>query len=93
MKSLHTESFKVLVKELQALALNVAVYDHENNEIELSKIGEDDEPTNFNADDVGRSVLTDDYSDSYTEVDENGDEVFENDEDEEDDPIGLDENE
>ncbi len=82
------ESFKVLVKELQALALNIGVYDHENNEIELSKIGEDEEATETRPEDVGQTVLTDDYSASYTEVDENGDVIAD---EEDEDPIGDDE--
>jgi len=36
------ESFKVLVKELQSLCLDVRVLDKEGNEIELSKLGEED---------------------------------------------------
>ena len=42
------ESFKVLVKELQALALDITVLDKEGNEIELSNLGEDElEPMNI----------------------------------------------
>ena len=42
------ESFKVLVKELQALALDITVLDKEGNEIELSNLGDDDlEPMNI----------------------------------------------
>ena len=42
------ESFKVLVKELQALALDITVLDKEGNEIELSNIGDEDlEPMNI----------------------------------------------
>ena len=36
------ESFKVLVKELQSLALNVRVLDKNGDEIELSTLGEED---------------------------------------------------
>ena len=36
------ESFKVLVKELQALALDIRILDDDGNEIELSNIGEED---------------------------------------------------
>ena len=38
------ESFKVLVKELQSLALNIRVLDADGEEIELSKIGEEPSP-------------------------------------------------
>ena len=42
------ESFKVLVKELQALALDITVLDKEGNEIELSTLGEEEiEPMNI----------------------------------------------
>ena len=63
------ESFKVLVKELQALALNVCVLDKDGNEIELAKIGEEEteEGTYVNADEIGESVITDDVMDSFTE--------------------------
>jgi DNA-directed RNA polymerase subunit beta len=38
------ESFKVLVKELQSLALDVRVQDKEGNEIDLSELCRDDDP-------------------------------------------------
>ena len=42
------ESFRVLVKELQALALDIKVLDADGNEIELASLGEDDiEPMNI----------------------------------------------
>ena len=42
------ESFKVLVKELQALALDITVLDKDGNEIELSNLGEEElEPMNI----------------------------------------------
>ena len=59
------ESFKVLVKELQALALDIKVLDEDGNEIELSKLGDDEESSNMRPDrfidrvrddDVGRTV-------------------------------------
>ena len=63
------EAFKVLVKELQSLCLDIRVLDREGNEIELSTIGEDDSdaPTYITADDVGETVETDDTFDSMTE--------------------------
>jgi DNA-directed RNA polymerase subunit beta len=36
------ESFKVLVKELQALALDIKILDDDGKEIELSNLGEED---------------------------------------------------
>ncbi len=68
------ESFKVLVKELQSLALDVRVLDREGNEIELSKLGEEDEipasrsrRSTITAEDVGETVETDDIYNSYTD--------------------------
>ena len=82
------EAFKVLVKELQALSLDIKVLDENGDEIELSKIGEDDLETpnyvsgdsDISEEDVGESVATDDLFDSYTEEesdDEPTDEQFE----------------
>ena len=42
------ESFRVLVKELQALGLDMKVLDHENNEVEL-ETGDDDAFTNIDS--------------------------------------------
>ena len=42
------ESFKVLIKEMQSLALDVTVLDENRNEIELKEVTDYDEPTNFN---------------------------------------------
>ncbi len=56
------EAFRVLVKELQSLALDVRVLDEEGNEIELSQLCEEEEEMNENritADDVGKTVETD----------------------------------
>jgi len=69
------ESFKVLVKELQSLCLDVKVLDEQGEEIELSELGEDElEPPNIvsdadavSADDVGASVETDDLYDSFSD--------------------------
>ena len=70
------ESFKVLVKELQALALDVCVLDKEGNEIELAKIGEEDDDvgTYVAAEEIGENVVTDDVMDSFTEEDVDDDE-------------------
>ena len=82
------EAFKVLVKELQALSLDIKVLDENGDEIELAKIGEDDLETpnyvssdsDISEEDLGESVATDDLFDSYTEEDaddEPTDEQFE----------------
>ena len=49
------ESFKVLVKELQALCLDVKVLDEKGEEIELSNVFEDDTPTYATLDDVANA--------------------------------------
>ena len=60
------ESFKVLVKELQALALDVKVLDKNGMEIELSSLSDDvTAEQGYDAHDVGESVLVDE------EVEEN----------------------
>ncbi len=46
------ESFKVLVKELQALCLDIKVLDETGEEIELSNVFEDDAPTYNNLNEV-----------------------------------------
>ena len=68
------EAFKVLVKELQSLALDVRVLNDAGEEIELSTLGEDEIPENtgrpvrneVTEDDVGETVETDDLYDSFT---------------------------
>ncbi|MBQ9162811.1 MAG: DNA-directed RNA polymerase subunit beta [Clostridia bacterium] len=83
------ESFKVLVKELQALALDIRVLDQNGKEIELSTLCNEDEPqvyrrktpdfkaTAYDDDDidsaVGQSVETDEFADAFMMQDENGD--------------------
>ena len=71
------EAFRVLVKELQALALDVRVLDNDGNEIELSCLAEDDgQDTTYDiADMVGPDVNEDeDIPDGYVEDDEFTDE-------------------
>ncbi|HBL83724.1 MAG: DNA-directed RNA polymerase subunit beta [Clostridiales bacterium GWF2_38_85] len=55
-------SFKVLVKELQSLALDVRVRDKNNKEITLKDYGEEEveEVSKINADDLGPNILDDD---------------------------------
>ncbi len=50
------ESFKVLVKELQALCLNVRVLDESGEEIDISGLYEDDTPRFASIEDVDRSA-------------------------------------
>ena len=65
------ESFKVLVKELQSLALDVRVYDEAGEEIELASLGEEDDaqmPT-IAPETIGESVETSELADSFFEED------------------------
>ncbi|MBO4869776.1 MAG: DNA-directed RNA polymerase subunit beta [Clostridia bacterium] len=67
------ESFKVLVKELQALALDIKVLDRDGMEIELSTLTDDNVPEgNYtSSEDLGPSVFDDsEAADSYTVSDE-----------------------
>ena len=50
------ESFKVLVKELQALCLDIKVLDENGEEIELSEVYEDDTPVYANLEEVNHSA-------------------------------------
>ena len=80
------ESFKVLVKELQSLALNVRVLDAEGNEVDLTSVEDELETPNYVSDaDIGESVETDDMFDSFTEQDENGDPITDDLSEEDDD--------
>ncbi|MCL2518071.1 MAG: DNA-directed RNA polymerase subunit beta [Oscillospiraceae bacterium] len=84
------ESFKVLVKELQSLALDVRVLDDDGNEIELSKLNEDDVSegkyvSEVADEDLGTSVMTEGlfdsaYDDEYEYEDE--DDEYEDDDNE-----------
>ena len=62
------ESFRVLVKELQSLALDVRVLDDEGNEVELSQLceEEEDETRTVSADDIGKSVESSEDADNVT---------------------------
>ncbi len=88
------ESFKVLVKELQSLALDVRVLDADGNEIDLKQNFEDDndiipQPVSEPDDDYGMSEVADDGIDG--DYDENGDYDDFEDEDEDDlDDSGFD---
>ena len=66
------ESFKVLVKELQALALDVRVLDKNGEEIQLSTLCNDEEIAPYSkavdidfSDEFSKGVETDDMKDSY----------------------------
>ncbi|MCD7783189.1 MAG: DNA-directed RNA polymerase subunit beta [Firmicutes bacterium] len=76
------ESFKVLVKELQSLALDIRVLDSDGNEVDLSTLSDDtDAGGTIDASEIGETVETDDYGDSFVEKDpdENDDYIFSDD--------------
>ncbi len=67
------ESFRVLVKELQSLGLDIRVLDEDGAEIELSQIGDDlldDDKGYVTAEDVGPAVLDDEDVEGLNMVDE-----------------------
>jgi DNA-directed RNA polymerase subunit beta len=71
------ESFKVLVKELQSLCLDIRVLDKNGDEIEL-KDDDDDDATVYSADSKQNYVVDDDSTinaEGYAIEDENGDAV------------------
>ena len=70
------ESFKVLVKELQALALDITVLDKEGNEIELSTLGEEElEPMNIVAPVEEHEEVSEEEDEDYLDEDESDDEL------------------
>ncbi len=84
------ESFKVPVKELQSLALDVRVLNAKGEEIQLSTLCNEDEPVPYAKADIkaldelmgGESVETDDLLDSFQIEHEDGDDSLIADEDE-----------
>jgi len=86
------ESFKVLVKELQSLCLDVRVLDKNGNEIELSTLSDEpmEAPTYVAEEDIGEAVDDTATSDGMYE-EEAEDEIF--DEDADLDDIELDDDE
>ena len=62
------EAFRVLVKELQSLCLDVRVYDKEGNELELTSIIKDDfVPSAQTSEELGDERADDNIFDSYQE--------------------------
>ena len=89
------ESFRVLVKELQSLGLDIRVLDDAGEEIELSQIGDDlfddnrgyvEDSRDISEEDIGPAVLEEGDVDNLSMVDEDEiNESFANSEDEFDD--------
>ena len=74
------ESFKVLIKELQSLGLDVKVLDKDNQEIDLKQNFDDEDDMGFHHDDTAfdEQNVADDL-DGYSMDDENGDPLLEED--------------
>ena len=74
------ESFKVLVKELQSLALDVRVLNSKGEEVQLSTLCNDDEPAPYSKADFKalseEMVETDDLLDSFQIDHEDGDDDY-----------------
>lgn len=91
------ESFKVLIKELQSLALDVKVLDSNNEEVDLQVNYDDDVGFTPSSDTFDEpTVATQDNFDGYTMEDPDVDDSFEeepdlfSDEDDEEDPFDSD---
>ena len=82
------ESFKVLIKELQSLALDVSVLDADGNEIDLKQNFDDD--YGFSAAESDRGAFSHvndaDKADGFSLEDENGDPITDEDEEDFSDP-------
>ena len=72
------ESFKVMVKELQALCLDIRVLDEKGEAVDISGVVDDDAPTYNNIEEVERSVDAQNEG-SDADEDEDFDEEFDDD--------------
>ena len=89
------ESFKVLVKELQSLGLDVRLYSQDNQELELKENIEEGIEYNPEREKGQNILLEDELSDGYMEEDEDGNEIQDSEEESDElfDPILDDEDE
>ena len=74
------ESFKVLVKELQSLGLDVRLYSSDDQELELKENIEEGIEYNPEKDKAQNILLEDELTEGYIEEDEEGNEIIEDDE-------------
>jgi len=81
-KSGIPESFKVLIKELQSLCLDIRVLDNDMNEVELKEWEDEDEDIDFSAAELGN--MRQDMSDFVATEEADGEPIID-DEDEDDD--------
>jgi len=76
------ESFKVLIKELQSLALDVKVLTEEDKEIEIKESTDDDvEDLDLIGEDIDENKVTEDEKIAKDEEEQEQDEDFDDDED------------
>ena len=73
------ESFKVLVKELQSLCLDVHVLDKDGSEIEMTQLDDNEMelPNYVPPEDIGEAVQTSEVDDFFTEETFDEEEIFE----------------
>lgn len=74
------ESFKVLVKELQSLGLDVRLYSSDDQELELKENIEEGIEYNPEKDKAQNILLEDELTEGYIEEDEEGNEIIEDEE-------------
>lgn len=75
------ESFKVLIKELQSMGLDLSILDKDNNEIDLKRDFDEEEDTGLTIekDILGPEVMTNDSKESYGIEDSEGESLEEDD--------------
>lgn len=75
------ESFKVLIKELQSMGLDLSILDKDNNEIDLKRDFDEEEDTGLTIekDILGPEVMTNEGKESYGIEDSEGDSFEEDD--------------
>jgi DNA-directed RNA polymerase subunit beta len=84
------ESFKVLIKELQSLGLDIKVLDEDENEIDLKQtFDEEDDVGIVNAEDFDYAASDSEFEEEgYIVGDAEGSDFF-SDDDDDDDDLGL----
>ena len=84
------ESFKVMVKELQALCLDIRVLDENGEVVDLSGIGEDDVPVYNSTEDASRAAEAEAELADYDGEDEDFEELDDFSDEELDDEFSFD---
>ena len=84
------ESFKVLIKELQSLALDIKVLDADKNEIEIKELDDDDLPSGEKDSELSPGATVDDSLDTAAEEENSLDDEFDINDLDLGDDLGLD---